>query len=222
MGFFSGISIWVEKLKLVGIIFNLSRRTPEQLSLLAADMMLKDLEGNKWALLNYATGRAITGWALMEESLVLLASLLLRTTIEKTGLIFFSIINFQVWITTITELFEIDEDFKLFQRRWNKLSERLRAEKDNRDRLAHHYIMSKNVSGNPLGVPIKIASRIDMRSKSRKSSPMTLDQVLEFRTRIDAIADDLHNLIRDMRKHAPGAESASPGKPSERVPDQPI
>ena len=49
MGFFSGISIWVEKLKLVGFIFNLSRRTPEQLSLLAADMMLKDLEGNKWA-----------------------------------------------------------------------------------------------------------------------------------------------------------------------------
>jgi hypothetical protein len=150
MSFFSGTSIWLEKLKTIKFIYSLSRQTPEQLELFGWDIVLRKLQGNNWALLNYATGHAITGWALMEEKLVLIASMLLKTTPEKAGLVFFSIINFQSWITIITELWELDQEFTPLQRRWNKLSERLRSEKDNRDRLAHHYIMSENVSDNPL------------------------------------------------------------------------
>jgi len=209
MGFFSSIGIWLEKVKSIGVIYTLSRLTPEQLSFITVDMTMKDVKDNKWATLNYATGHAITGWALMEDSLVLLAAILLRATPERTGLVFFSIINFQAWITIITELFELDEEFAPFQRRWNKIFERIRAEKDDRDRLAHNYIMSEKVSANPLGVPIKIASRIDMRTKSRKAIPMTVDQVLAFRTRIDAIADDLNSLIKDMSEQMRGAASAS-------------
>lgn len=210
MGFFSNITrLWLEKLKSVGFIYGLMRQSPEQLTFLAADMIAKHAEDDKWILLNYATGHAITGWALMEDRLILLASLLLRTTPEKTGLVFFSIINFQAWITIITELFELEDEFRPFQRRWNKLFERLRAEKDFRDRLAHHYIMSENVSDNPLGIPIKIASRIDMRIKSRKAAPMTANQVLDFRTRIDAISDDIQVLTDEMLKLMPSAAIAS-------------
>jgi hypothetical protein len=216
MGFLSAIENCTEKLRTIRLILTLSRQTPEQLTLLAQEMLQKDLEGNKWAVINYATSYAITGWALMEEKLVLIAALLLRADVEKTGLVFYSMINFQVWITIITELFELDQVFKPFQRRWNKIFERLRAEKDNRDRLAHNAIMSQNVSDNPLGVPIKIAAQLDWRSKSRKSAPMTLDQVEAFRKRIDAIDDDLQELIDDMNKHAHATAYALPKKSSEQ------
>lgn len=221
MGVFSGIRVWLEKLKEIAFIYSLLRLTPEQLSMFAAEMVLKHAKDRQWSVLNYATGHALTGWALMEDCLVILASLLLNTTVEKTGLVFFSIINFQAWITIITELFELDQKFSPFQRRWNKIFERLRSEKDNRDRLAHNYIMSENASGNPLGLPIKIASRIDMRQKSLKSRPMTLEQVVSFRTRVDAIADDLQSLIKDMTSHLLDPQPASPEKSSELSSDQP-
>jgi len=99
-------------------------------------------------------------------------------------------------------LFELDLELAPFQRRWNKLFERLRAEKDNRDRLAHHYAVPSDVTDNPLGIPIKMASRIDMRAKSKKANPMTIDQVNAFQTRMEAILADLNNLIGDMLKHS--------------------
>jgi hypothetical protein len=136
--------------------------------------------------------------------------------------VFYSIINFQVWITVITELFELDDEFRPFQRRWNRIFERLRAEKDVRDRLAYHYIMGENVSNNRYAMPIKAAARMDLRAKSIKSPPLTLDQVLAFRDRIDAIADDIQSLSDEMLKHmkTPRVASASPEKPSEHGSDQ--
>jgi hypothetical protein len=221
MGLFSGIRLWLGRLKRAQFIHTLSKQTPEQLSEYnnAIRGIFDAIEGNNVALLHYATGRAITTWALMEERLVMVASLLLKTTPQKTGLIFYSIINFQVWITIITELFELDQEFAPFQRRWNKLFERLRAEKDNRDRLAHHYVMSSAVSDNPLGVPIKKASRIDMRIKSQKAAPMTVEQVRAFQTRIEAITDDLLTFWKDMAAEL-GFSLPSQETPSAQPPDQ--
>lgn len=223
MGFFSDIRIWLGKLRRAEFIYNLSQESPERLTEYnaAISQIFKTIEGNSYALLHYATGRAITGWALMEERLVLIAALLLKTTPQKTGLIFYSIFNFQAWITIITELFEIDQDFAPFQRRWSKIFERLRAEKDNRDRLAHHYAMPSDVSDNPLRIPIKKASRIDMRAKSRKAAPMTIDQVGAFQVRIEAISDDLLKLRDDMAAHLErGIASPSQEKSSEPPPGQ--
>jgi hypothetical protein len=196
---------------------------PEHLTEYNAEIgrILDTIESNNVALLHYATGRAITAWALMEERLVVIASLLLRTSPKKTGLIFYSIINFQVWITIITELFDLDSDFKSFQRRWNKIFERLRAEKDNRDRLAHHYVMSSDISDNPLGLAVKAASRIDMRTKSLKAAPLTIEQVSKFQKRIEQLSDDLRDLMNDIQAHAwPDPPVPSPERPSEQGSDQ--
>jgi hypothetical protein len=70
----------------------------------------------------------------------------------------------------------------------------------NRDNLAHHYVMSANVSDNPLGKAIKKSSRIDMRMKSQKSAPMTIEQINDFQDRLGVISDDLlTQIIRAVR-----------------------
>ncbi len=213
MGFLSVIRTWTAKYKRAQFIYNLSQQTPEEMKQYSAAIngIFGAIEENQYALLHYATGRAITGWALMEERLVLIAALLLKTTHQKAGLVFYSIINFQVWITIITELFALEPDFAPFRHRWNKVFERLRTEKDNRDRLAHHYAMPKTVKDNPLGVPVKKAPRMDMRLKSQKAAPMTAEQIEDFRKRIDAIGDDLGKLLEDMTTHL-GGGAASPSR----------
>jgi hypothetical protein len=45
-----------------------------------------------------SVGLALSLWAQMEESLVVIAGMLLRTKFTKTGAIMYSIINFNVWI----------------------------------------------------------------------------------------------------------------------------
>ena len=179
------------------------------------------LVGADVGVLHRATGNAITTWAIMEERLVMIASLLLKTMPEKTGLIFYSIINFQVWIAIITELFDLEPDFSPFRRRWNKLYERLRAEKDIRDSLAHHAVLSATVSDNKLPHSIKRASRIDMRAKSRALKPLNAIQVNYFSERIGTISDDLLTLVDDMTAHVKPAERPpSPDKSSAPNSDQ--
>jgi hypothetical protein len=110
---------------------------------------------------------------------------------------------------------------KPFLSRISIVGDRLRAEKDNRDRLAHNYILSPNVSANPLRKVIKKASRIDMRAKSQSLGPMTIEQVIGFKERIDAISDDLMKLVDDMVNQWEKADTpASPSqKPSLPIPD---
>jgi hypothetical protein len=196
MGLRSFIRIWLEDVKQTTLIYKLVRKNPGDLAAIS-----DTIKTNELAHLKYMMGHAITQWALMEERLIMVATLLLRTKPEKTGLIFFSIINFQVWLAVITDLFKLEPEFSDLQRRWNKIYERLRAEKDNRDRIAHHYAMSADVSDNPVGRAITKAHRMDMRAKSLASKPMTVEQVEAFADRVGAIGDDLGNLTDDMLKH---------------------
>src|ERR1700722_5538389 len=186
------------------------------------DAIREDTEANELAQLHRASGSAITVWAIMEERIVMVACLLLQTTPEKTGLIFYSIINFQAWITITTDLFSLEPMFADFQKRWNKIFERLRAEKDNRDRLAHNYASAADVSDNPIKRAAKLPSRIDMRPKSRALSPMTVEQINDFADRIGAISDDLLRLVDDMIHHRDKLQSQpSTDKSSARGPGPP-
>jgi hypothetical protein len=224
MSFFSGIRNLLHDIRHAQFIYALSRKNPEQLKNAHAELhaILKTLQEGSTAHFHRATGSALTTWAIMEERLVLIASLLLRTSPRKGGLIFYSIINFQVWIAIITELFGLENDyFSDFQRRWNKLYERLRAEKDSRDQLAHHAVLSADISDNPLQKTIKKASRLDFRSKSRSLTPMSLEQVVDFADRIGAISDDLLKLLDDMLDHHQRlTHSASQDKSSVSTPDR--
>ena len=52
-------------------------------------------------------GMSLTSWARMEEVMVVLVRLLLRTDRARAGLIMYSIINFNVWLTLIDDLFDL-------------------------------------------------------------------------------------------------------------------
>jgi len=91
-------------------------------------------------MLYAAVGQALSAWGKMEEHLVAIAALLLRASTEKSGLILYSIINFNVWLTLIGDLYEMDGALSPFQKRWNRISQRIREIKDKRDQLAHHSV----------------------------------------------------------------------------------
>jgi hypothetical protein len=123
MGFPSGIRGWLDEARKISILYKIHRRNPGDIT-----AVIDKLNASELALLKYEIGNAITAWAIMEERLILVASLLLKGTPQKTGLVFYSIINFNVWLAIITDLFPLEPDLTTFQHRWNKISERLRAE----------------------------------------------------------------------------------------------
>ncbi len=223
MRFFSAIGRWFNDVKQTSIIFRLVQANPEQLKAKYADIhaFLDKLQENQVASLHRATGAALSSWAVMEENIVLVAAILLRAKPSKVGLIFYSIINFQVWIAIITELFGQEGEFYEFSRRWNRIAERLRAEKDSRDRLAHNAVLSKDISDNPIGTAVSRVARLDTRIKSKSLAPMTLEQVISFAKRISDISDDVSKLVDDMMEHFDKIVlPSSPDKSTALNPDQ--
>jgi hypothetical protein len=156
-------------------------------------------------------GAALSQWSQMETALVVVASLLLRTQSQKAGLVLYSIVNFNIWLGVIDELFTVDEKLSTLKPRWNKISARLRKLKDDRDRLAHHYVTSQEVRGATeipatLDVPF-----LDARQKSLKFLPMTIEQINQFRATTLGCANDLARLIDDMARTLGIAEWAKRG-----------
>lgn len=173
----------------------LKRRTEtlkEIESELAGDQQARDTR-----VLFVLIGRALTIWATMEESLVCILSILLRTDLEKAGLILYSTINFNVWLSIIDELFAIDEQFKGLKPRWNKLAARLREVKDRRDSLAHHPVSKSNDQGTFSETLLKPPS-MDIRRKSLKYKPMAIDDIFHFAVTIANISTDLTALAKEM------------------------
>ena len=223
MGFFSGISTWIKRTIEAERFYSLYRKSPEQLQAIRADLRAtwEDMERQEVANFYRAVGGALTTWALMEERLILIASLLMMTRVKKTELIFYSIINFHVWLAIITELFPLEPNLSHFQKRWNKLAERLRGEKDNRDRLAHTPMVPRTVADNLEGRAVLQTPRLDMRTKSQTSPPLDINDIIKFRGRVDAIANDLFKLLDEMDDHLKMiALASSQQTPSEPLPDQ--
>jgi hypothetical protein len=149
------------------------------------------------AILFSKIGLALTRWAKMEEVLVAIAALLLRTGADKAGLVMYSILNFNTWLTIIHDLFEMDDTLSSFQNRWNKLSERIRRIKDQRDQLAHHPVHgSEKIEG--LGAAILKASAFDTRQKSKQLRPLDSEEVGAFAESVMRITNDLHSLFNAM------------------------
>jgi hypothetical protein len=138
-------------------------------------------------------GAALSAWSKMEEIMVVIAMQLLRTSPEKAGVVMYSIINFNTWLSVIHDLFEHDEDFRNFKGRFDKIGERIRRIKDQRDQLAHHSV---RITDEP---PLLKASKFDARPKSKKQPPMSLDEVQDFTDKVLIIAEDLHELSTAMR-----------------------
>jgi len=154
-------------------------------------------------------GQGLSSWAKMEEALVIIFATLLNTEAEKAGLVLYSIINFNVWLTLIDELFATDQRFIELRPKWNKLATRLRRIKDDRDRLAHHSV---DIEGSEKvttisDVRLRVPS-LDRRQKSIKFSPMDTDHILKFSATVNSISQGLVELAAAMVEHATSLEKS--------------
>ncbi|MHB8268784.1 hypothetical protein [Bradyrhizobium sp.] len=134
-------------------------------------------------------GEALSLWAQMEDSLVVIAGALLRTKFEKAGVVLYSITNFHVWLGLIDELFALESRYDTVKPKWNKVAERLKKLNDTRARLAHHTIYAVP----PLeleGASLR-PGRLDLRRRSLKYEPLNTDQMLTFIHSVSRALEDL-------------------------------
>lgn len=174
-----------------------------------ADRISALLKETDTDLLFSTVGRALTAWSTMEGPLVIIISFLLRAPANKAGVLMYSIHNFNTWILVINDLFEIDEVLRPFQKRFNKINERIRKLKDQRDQLAHHSVTTNADSA------FVQASSMDGRTKSRKQRPLTPDEVIDFTKDVIEITRDLLVLIEAMQDTL----KSSPGTPDKQASD---
>jgi hypothetical protein len=145
-----------------------------------------------------SVGQALSHWAGMEELLVAIASLLLRThEATKVGIIMYSIVNFGFWLSVIDELFLQEPLYTPLKPKWNKINSRLRGLKRTRDRLAHHTIHYGDKVATLTGDTSLRPGRFDTRQE-QKSQSMDLDQILIFTGSISKVAEDLTALLNAM------------------------
>lgn len=137
-------------------------------------------------------GYAISAWAKMEESLVVIAMHLLRTHPEKAGVVMYSIINPHTWGIIINDLFFVDSKLKKYQRKFNQIFERVRPLIDQRNQIAHH-----SIRGSDAAPQIK-SSVFDARTKTKKLPPLDIGEIKKFSDKILNIANEFNNLASAM------------------------
>ena len=143
-------------------------------------------------------GKALSSWASLEEVMVCIASFLLTNSVEKAGIVMYSIINFGTWLSIISEPFPHSETHSHLKPKWDKLTSWLRALKDTRDRLAHHSAFESHTPAWSFKVKSIAPSPYDVRSKSKKHQPLTLIQIREFYAAITDMLRDLVALVNEM------------------------
>src|ERR1700682_522727 len=143
-----------------------------------------------------AVGLALSFWSQMEENLVAIVGMLLRTKFSMAGLIMYSIINFHVRLNIIDELFSLSPDFGSLKPKWNKIHEKLKELHDIRDRLAHHTVYS---GGKPDDAALS-PGRLDSRKKSQNHQPLNREQIWDFTYRLTKVTNDSTDLINLMNK----------------------
>jgi hypothetical protein len=173
---------------------------------------------NQEVVLYTSIGHALCHWAAMEDLLVAIASLLLRTReSNKVGIILYSI-NFNVWLNIIDELFLQESLYVTLKTKWNKINSRLMGLKDTRNSLAHHTIYYGDNSTSFIYNTSLRPARFDIRQKSQKSQPpLDFYQISKFDEDIDTVQKDLRALLTAMDDLL--ARATSQQKSSQPTPD---
>jgi hypothetical protein len=173
----------------------------------AAEWAVHDQEtGEQWKSVHRKAlftnvGLALSQWAGMEDLLIGIASLLLRThEATKVGIIFYSIINPNTWCSIIGGLFSQEPRYISLKPKWNKLGERLIKLNDTRVRLAHHTIYYGDRAATIAGDTSLGPGQFDFRPKSQKHrfEPLDHDQISKFIDSVGKLVDDLNELLRAM------------------------
>jgi hypothetical protein len=193
----------------------------------AAEWATHDQEiGEKWRSVHRQrlftfVGLALSEWAGMEDSLVAITSLLLRThEANKVGIILYSIINPNTWLQIIGDLFSQEPLYISLKPRWNKIGERIRNLNDTRVRLAHHTIYYGDKATTLAGDTSLKPGQFDIRPKSQKHrfDPLDYDQISEFIDSVGEIVKDLTALLNSMTTLL--TQETSQRKSSEPTSDQ--
>jgi DNA repair exonuclease SbcCD ATPase subunit len=154
-----------------------------------------------------AIGKGITTWSRTEGTLVVIAAMLLDTRMEKAGLVLYSITNFYTWLSIIDELFAMDPRYRALRSQWTEIAERLKKLNDTRVRLAHHAVHSGKrirdaIAAGEVEVDVLMPSlkpnKFDTRTKSKKHSPLQLEQVAEFVEQLTPVIEKLNKLAEQM------------------------
>jgi hypothetical protein len=165
----------------------------------------QELQGQMADAYYLVIGKNITAWSRTEGSLVVIGAMLLDTAFEKAGLVFYSITNFHTWLSIIDELFAMEPRFQALRSDWREIADRLKKLNDTRVRLAHHAVNSGKgieamVAGEDLDVlmPSLKPNRFDTRTKSKKHSPLQLEQLVDFATALAPVSEKLSELLQQM------------------------
>ena len=145
-------------------------------------------------------GRALSTWAYLEEIMVCIVSLLLTNSVNKAGVVMYSIINFGTWLIIISELFPHDELYAHLKPNWDKLTSRLRALKDVRDRLAHHSAFKSEIPAKFFKLTTIAPSPYDVRAKSMRYKPISPLEIGQFIITVTDVAKELAALVNEMEK----------------------
>lgn len=162
--------------------------------------------GEKWRALHTQAlfshvGLALSQWSGMEELLVGISCLLLRThEATKIGIILYSIANHPTWLNIIGDLFSQEPRYITLKPRWNKLSDRLIKLNDTRVRLAHHTIYYEDKSPTLSGDASLRPSKFDVRPKSQKHrfEPLTSNEISKFIESVGALQNYIMELLESM------------------------
>jgi hypothetical protein len=142
-----------------------------------------------------AVGQGISNWARMETRLIHIAAHLLDSDNKKTGVVFYSIANFNTWLSVIEDLLSLDKHLASIRRDWTKLAARLRGLNDIRVRLAHHTAWhgdyGREISLRP--------AREDQRPKSLAYEPLTAPEIIKFTRATYQIAMELMGLLARLK-----------------------
>ena len=139
----------------------------------------------------------------METRLVQVVAKLLRAPQERVGLVMYSIININIWLQIIEDLFVVDGTYPRSLRLWRKISESIRKENAIRVRLAHQSMSQERIEqeGELYGVQAFLRpARLDTRIQSQKYKPLPMMEILDFVHRVNAIHDRLIELLAVMKK----------------------
>ena len=139
-----------------------------------------------------AIGQGITAWANMEAALIMIASMLLKTTTRKTSIVFYSIINFNVWLSIIAELFPESENHRKLKSKWNLLAKRLRDLNNTRVGLAHYPVYS-GVDGAVLK-----PHEYNQTLKALGHKPLTAMQIMTWVQNVVDISNELTEFVRSL------------------------
>lgn len=160
--------------------------------------MTDDSKAEEAKSFHAVVGLGISSWALIENLLIRIASVILGAPTEKTGLVLYSIQNFHSWLNIIDELLAFDAAYGEPKQQWNKISDVLRKLNDQRVRLAHNTTIHEEAAMLfKIGVSLKPGT-FDVRKKVKEYEPMTGEQVGKFIDDVGNMGLRLGTLLNDV------------------------